>query len=122
MSADPYSATVRRLFAELAHSGVLDGGVSVRRNSDETRIELSAIADGERLQQLRFRAYGCPHVLAACEALCEAVEGQPVAALADYNVLALQQRLAVPVEKTGRLLVLEDALQALNSALDGRNV
>jgi NifU-like protein involved in Fe-S cluster formation len=122
MSADPYSPAVRRLFANLSHVGVAEGGVSVQRSSAEADIELSARADDGRVHRIRFRAYGCPHVLAACETLCETVEGQPLAALADFDCRALQQTLPVPVEKTGRLLLLEDALKALNCALDGRNV
>ena len=66
-----------------------------------------------RLASVRFRAFGCPHLVAAAEAFCAAVEGQPVSALRTPRVPALMERLAVPVEKTGRLLLLEDAAQAL---------
>lgn len=117
MSGDPYSADVRRLFASPAHAGALDHGVTVRRSGNDVVIEISAIAVGPRLESLRFRAYGCPHTLASCEAVCEAFEGQTVEKLADFTAESWRERLDVPVEKTGRLLVLEDTISALRMAL-----
>ncbi len=118
MNNDPYSAEVRRLFSTLLHAGALDGGVRVQRSGNDVVIELSAIAVDSRLDALRFKAYGCPHTLASCEAVCEAFEGQPTAKLLDFSSESLRERLAIPVEKTGRLLVLEDAISALSEVLD----
>ena len=60
---------------------------------------------------MRFRAYGCPHVIAACEAsLCADFEGRKPGRRPTSSIQTrLCERLSVPVEKTGRILVLEDA-------------
>ncbi|HET6628772.1 MAG TPA: iron-sulfur cluster assembly scaffold protein [Woeseiaceae bacterium] len=127
-----YSDEVRRLFADPAHAGDLPPGgsrtasVEVSESAAGCRVRLSASGNAGRLSAVRFRAFGCPHLLAAAEAFCAEVEGQPVTALLARRVPALMERLAVPVEKTGRLLLLEDAAKALARELledssDGTN-
>ena len=76
-------------------------------------MELSAEVSDGRLASLRFRAKGCPHLLAAAEALCRDLEGKPVTALETPFGADIMRRLSVPVEKTGRILVLEDVAAAL---------
>ena len=117
MSSDPYSATVRELFAHPAHAGVLDGGTRVPVAEQDVRLELSALADGERIAALRFRAWGCPHVIAAAEWACARLERASIAELLEFSIVDLMDNLAVPVEKTGRILVLEDAIRSLGQAL-----
>ena len=79
----------------------------------DVRLQLSAaIADG-RIATLRFKAWGCPHSIAAAEAACAALEGGPVEALLEFSARDLMEYLSVPVEKTGRILVLEDAVRSL---------
>ena len=113
MSTDPYSARVRALFAKPAHSGLVQHGQTVRLEEQDVRLELSAaVADGV-VAAMRFRAWGCPHLIAAAEAVCEGLEGRSVAELLEFSSAALMESLAVPVEKTGRILVLEDAVRAL---------
>lgn len=117
MSDDPYSDTVRCLFFDTPHAGRLPGAPSAAGTSDEVRIELSArVADG-RLDALCFRAWGCPHVVAACEALCATLEGGPVSGLGDFRAAELVSALPVPTEKTGRILVLEDVAHSLGQTL-----
>lgn len=117
MNADPYSDTVRRLFGDPGHAGSIDGAVTAGVEDQGLRIQLFARTSGDELEQLGFQAWGCPHTLAACEAFCAGFEGKPAAALADFSARALMQSLAVPVEKTGRILVLEDAVRALGTAV-----
>ena len=117
MSADPYSARVRALFANPAHAGGLDGGRTVAVAGQDVRLELSAAVAGERLDALRFRAWACPHVIAAAEAACARLEGARIAELLEFSAVDLMDNLAVPVEKTGRILVLEDAVRSLGQAL-----
>jgi len=76
-------------------------------------LELSAAQAGGVLEAMRFRAWGCPHVIAAAEAACATLEGRPVAELLEFPISGLMENLAVPVEKTGRILVLEEALRSL---------
>ena len=116
MSADPYSAQVRKLFDAPEHAGRLESPVQAGRDEQGVRISLSAdVADG-RLTAMRFLAWGCPHVIAAAEAVCARYEGRPVAELLEFSAADLMQSLSVPVEKTGRILVIEDAVRSLGSA------
>ena len=117
MSADPYSPDVRALFADPAHAGVLDSARTVTISGQDVRLELSALAKGGRIDAMRFRAWACPHVVAAAEAACARLEGAPVAELLEFSAVDLMENLAVPVGKTGRILVLEDAVRSLGQAL-----
>jgi NifU-like protein involved in Fe-S cluster formation len=128
MDAVAYNDEVRRLFADPAHAGDLPPGDSrtATAEASETaagcRVRLSASEEAGRLTAVRFRAFGCPHLLAAAEAFCAEVEGQPSTALLAPRVPALMELLAVPVEKTGRLLLLADAAETLaRELLEGTN-
>lgn len=112
-----YSERVRALFAALRHSGRAEGPVvDVARGG--MRIELSASLRGEHLGTLRFRAFACPHLLAALEAFCDEFEGRLAADLREYRAAATLEKLAIPVAKTGRLLLLEDAICALQDRIE----
>ena len=71
-----YSDLVRRCFADPAHGGDLPdaAGRPVRARVEEggagVRIELAALVDDGRAARLRYRVFGCPHVIAAAELLC----------------------------------------------------
>ena len=113
MSTDPYSPEVRALFAEPAHAGRLEGGISAAVDDQGLRITLSAAVEGRKIASLRFLAWGCPHFIAAAEAFCRDFEGRDAADLLEFSSSGLMQSLPVPVEKTGRILVLEDAVRSL---------
>jgi NifU-like protein involved in Fe-S cluster formation len=113
VSNDPYSDRVRALFDAPAHAGVLDGGFSARADDQGLRIRLSATTSNGEISALRFQAWGCPHLIAAAEAFCAGYEQRSAADLLDFSASDLMQSLAVPVEKTGRILVLEDAVRSL---------
>ena len=117
MTADPYSRAVRRLFAAPAHGGDLDGARSVRVDEQGVSVQLSALPDDGRAGIMRFRAWGCPHLLAAAEAACAELEGRPAVELQEWSADGIMQNLAVPPEKTGRILVLEDTVRALGRAI-----
>jgi hypothetical protein len=77
-----------------------------------------------RVLAARFLAYGCPHVIAVADWVAEhgvGLEfGAPAAALGPVqlpqSVAALQREFGVPVEKLGRLLIVEDAWRAALSS------
>ncbi len=118
MTADPYhySERVRTLFGRLAHAGCVPGTcIEIARGG--MHIELSAQVSGTRLRALRFRAFACPHLLAAAEAFCEEFEGRTVEDLRQYSASQAIARLGIPLEKTGRILLLEDAIAALRDKL-----
>ena len=117
MSADPYQQQVRALFADPAHAGAPEGAVKVLLDDQGVRIELSAEVAKSVLAQLRFRAWGCPHVLAAAEFFCAQYEGRAGSDLQQVSAADLMQSLAVPVEKSGRILVIEDAVGSLAAAI-----
>ena len=58
-----------------------------------------------------FRAYGCPHTLAAAEWVTGCLRGRRRADLVPGTPADWARSLAAPVEKLGRLLVIEDALR-----------
>jgi NifU-like protein involved in Fe-S cluster formation len=117
MSLDPYNQAVRELFRHPAHAGELANGYTSIVDSQGIRLRLSATCDGPRIRQLRFQAYGCPHVIAACERFCSTYEGRPVTELDSFRAADIMTKLSVPVEKTGRILVVEDAIRSLGRSI-----
>lgn len=113
MNGDLYGARVRAYFAAPAHAGALEGAQFVLVDDQGVRLQLSATVDGGIVSAMRFRAWGCPHTIAVAEAACAVLEGRPVADLLEFSVRGLMEELAVPVEKTGRILVVEDAVRSL---------
>jgi len=117
--ADPYNALTKALFADPAHAGDLqsDHARSASANAAESaagaRIELAVGINDDKLQECRFRVFGCPHLIAAAEWLCKEYEGRPLADIADFRAADCMGPLAIPVEKTGRILLLEDAIRLL---------
>lgn len=109
-----YTSAVLSLFDNLAHAGVapdLQTAIYADRAS-RTRLMFSASMAGREIMGSRFSATGCPHVLAACEYTCCALEVQKWPTRAELMV-----ELNVPTEKTGRILLIEDALAELRSAV-----
>ena len=115
MSGDPYSDRVRALFTSCAHAGRLEGGLEASVDDQGVRVELTASVSDAVLQGLRFRAWGCPHLLAAAEWFCIEFEGRQLAELDSFEAVKVMQTLPVPREKMGRILVLEDAVRSLGA-------
>jgi cysteine desulfurase len=72
------------------------------------RLRLS-VQDG-LVKSALFKAYGCPHTLAVAAWVAERLRGRGRADLAPGTPAEWADALSVPVEKLGRLLVVEDAL------------
>ena len=120
MTRDPYSARVRELFGAPDHAGDLEKPAArVQINEQGVRVALAADIDGDIIVRLRFRAWGCPHLLAAVEAFCREFEGRPVSALQAFGAAEIMQTLPVPREKLGRILILEDAVRSLGHGVRG---
>lgn len=121
----PYNEQVRALFNAPMHARELPSNVGRHYEARESasasgpQLLLQAAVDDSNLLALRFRAFGCPHLIAAAEACCARFEGGPVNQLREFSVSELMTTLGVPVEKTGRILLLEDAVRTLLSQLDG---
>ncbi len=77
-----------------------------------TWVRLLLCIRQSRIEGARFQAYGCPHVLAVCERLVVALRGLPVEAPQPGTPEDWRQAVDAPVEKLGRILIIEDALRA----------
>ncbi|MGI9219904.1 MAG: iron-sulfur cluster assembly scaffold protein [Woeseiaceae bacterium] len=117
MMVDPYNSQVRELFADTRHAGPLADAVRVTNDAQGVAMELLATAQAGRVKALRYRVRGCPHSIAACEAICRELEGEAVSSLEKFSVMQLMQSLAVPAAKSGRILALEDTVRRLELAL-----
>ena len=119
----PYNARVRAYFKNPLHAApgsASDGQVFEARVCEPgagARIFLRAVADNGVLTRVCFRVFGCPHLIAAAEACCERFEGGLVNQLSEFSVSDIMQTLGVPIEKTGRILLLEDAFRSLHSQM-----
>ncbi len=120
-----YNELVRRYFANPVHAGPLpeqynDGVVGEAMESETgARVVLSAVVDEGTIRVLRYQVFGCPHLIAAAEAFCGEAEGKALTALTELEVPNLMSSLAIPVEKTGRVFILEDAAKALHISVTG---
>ncbi|HEY5102188.1 MAG TPA: iron-sulfur cluster assembly scaffold protein [Steroidobacteraceae bacterium] len=114
---DALSPVVRALFNRLPSAGTLatlPGVISGEAGSVEqgawVRFHLQ-IEHGVVIAA-RFQAYGCPHTLAVSAWLTEQLPGRKLSDLSIGEPSDWARALSVPIEKLGRLLVVEDALQA----------
>jgi hypothetical protein len=118
MNAADYSALTRRYFECADRAGELSGA-DVGRGAAGSRAQGTWVqfdvrrgesAQGGRcIAEARFLAFGCPHTIAAAAWLCERAAGLPLQPRLPESLQALRERFAVPVPKTGRLLIVEDA-------------
>jgi cysteine desulfurase len=76
-----------------------------------TWVVITACIRDERVERLDARVYGCPHTMAASDRLVQLLTGGTAAGLGTVDPLALGAALEIPVEKTGRLLIIQDALR-----------
>jgi NifU-like protein involved in Fe-S cluster formation len=107
-----YNEQVRRRFASPLHAGSAEGWQAAASRGAAT-VVLSADVAADRVVKSRFRVLGCPHLVAASELICEEIEGRRVADLRQLQLRDILDRLEIPVEKTGLILLLEDAIEAL---------
>jgi len=114
-----YSELTLRYFKTATHAGVL-AGPNVHRGSAGSRaagvwVQFDLRVNSGVIQEVRFLAFACPHAIAVSAWVAEQGAG-PLRAVLPESVQDLSDRFAVPVEKRGRLLIIEDAWVA---AVDG---
>ena len=114
-----YSRLVRELFERLPHAGELAPGPGAVVQGEAIALDRGAwvryearIEDG-RVADCAFRAWGCPHTLAAAALVASRMRGQDLGSEPGLEVRRLAMELDAPPEKLGRLLVVEDALQGM---------
>ena len=80
--------------------------------SQETWVRFHLTAGSGIVKAARFKAYGCPHTLAVVDWLTRRLPGRTRDDGPPGTPAVWAEELSVPVEKLGRLLVVEDALLA----------
>jgi NifU-like protein involved in Fe-S cluster formation len=114
-----YSQIVRERFEKPHNAGRLFGPVVTGAAGDEargTRVELDFRVRDGIVEHGRFRAYGCPHAIAAASWVAEAAEGRSLEDTGWLDPHRLAEIMDVPQHKLGVLLVVEDALRAAAAA------
>ena len=114
-----YSARVLELFAELPGAGSMAAGAGEIVVGEALALDRGAwirfearLEDG-RIAECRFRAWGCPHTLAAAALVATKLGSRPQSRPHVIDASELARELGAPAEKMGRFLVVEDALRAL---------
>jgi NifU-like protein involved in Fe-S cluster formation len=114
-----YSARVLELFRALPRAGALPAtpaGVVAAEATALDRgawVKFEARVEAGRIVACRFRAWGCPHTLAAAALAAGWLEGLPEVGSTRCEAARLARELDAPAETMGRLLVVEDAARAL---------
>ncbi len=96
---------------ELSAPAVRRGAAGSRRLGTWVQFDVLP-SPGRRnaiVEAVRFQAFGCPHVIAVSDWIAECAVGRELTAGLPATIPALQRLFAVPVEKLGRLLIVEDA-------------
>ena len=122
MEALDYSKIVLDRFERPINAGRLHGRDVTGAAGDEslgTRVEFDFRVRLGVIERGSFRAYGCPHAIAAASWVAEAAEGRRLSDTGWLNALELAKMLAVPDHKLGVLLVVEDALHDAAGAKRG---
>ena len=123
-----YSALVAEHFEQPGNVGVLTGHYEIMlrgaagQGEHGTAVVFHVGIDNARIVAMSFQVFGCPHTIAACSILTERLTGRPVESLNEVRFDELAASLDLPVEKMGRLLIIEDALRKCRVAWDNRRL
>ena len=119
-----YSFEVQRRFHSPEGAGeYAEGTPEMAAGQAEDRtlnvwVRVQARLAGNLIRSVRFQVFGCPHIVAAADLIAEVLPGQERDALRELDMHELRMTLDAPLEKLGKLLVLEDALLACWHACD----
>ena len=97
--------------AMLPAPGVVQGTAGGPEHEAWVRFHLRT--EGSIVKAALFQAWGCPHTLAVTAWLTGQLPGRSMEDLVPGTPSAWLQAMEVPMEKLGRLLVVEDALRAV---------
>lgn len=78
-----------------------------------TWVRFTVRVEGETIRQAEAQCYGCPHTAAVCSMLCEQLQGRSLHFIELGTPDLWRQAVQAPIEKLGRMLIIEDALNAL---------
>ena len=115
-----YSALTLHYFETAAGAGTLAGPEVYRgaagSRAQGTWVQFDVQADSGNIRSARFLVFGCPHTIAVSAWVVEHAAGRAARHALPESVQALSDRFEVPVEKRGRLLIIEDAWVAAVTA------
>jgi len=77
----------------------------------DTWVQFELLTAGDTVKDARFKAFACPHTMDVAAWLCGELRGRRREALLPGSPADWAAARGVPVEKLGRLLVVEDALR-----------
>lgn len=118
-----YSELTRRHFESASRAGVLTGpGVARGEAGSRTQgtwVQFDVQIEQGIIRAVRFLAFACPHVIAVADWLAEHSVGRAADARLPESVQSLRERFEMPLEKLGRLLIVEDAWRAALTGVAG---
>jgi nitrogen fixation protein NifU and related proteins len=111
-----YNAQVADLFQRAPCAGRMEPGPGVYAGTAGSAVEGTEVrfwlkVGGGRIQAVSFLAYGCPHTIAAAAWMAHHARGLALSEVDRTAWLEVERALAVPPQKRGRLLIVEDALK-----------
>jgi nitrogen fixation NifU-like protein len=111
-----YHPQVVELFQRLPFAGRMEPGAGVFTGSaggqgHGAEVHFWVKCSGDRIQAISFQAFGCPHTIASAAWVAQRARGLTLADIERTAWLEVERALAVPPEKRGRLLIVEDALR-----------
>ena len=117
-----YSELTLHYFQTAPGAGVLSGPDVYRgaagNRAHGTWVQFDLQVSGGIIHAVRFLAFGCPHTIAVSAWVAEHAGGPVSQAALPEGVQDLSERFAVPAEKRGQLLIIEDAwVAAVTGAL-----
>ena len=120
-----YNELTRIYFESAANAGELVGAGVFRgmagNPAQGTWVGFYLQINAGAVSAAKFLAFACPHTIAVSAWLAEQALGRPLQPRLPEGVQTLRERFEVPVEKMGRLLIIEDAwLAAVRPAIDYR--
>jgi cysteine desulfurase len=108
-AASPQEDAAWRCAASSAEATLVQGEAG---DADaETWVRFRLLTARDTVKEARVQAFGCPHTIEVATWLCRELQGRSRAALVPGAPAQWAAKHAVPVEKLGRLLVIEDALR-----------
>lgn len=113
-----YSDAVKQYFEHPGNAGKLGSGPGsvatgvAGEKRTGVRVQFDIRVDGDCIVDARFRAYGCPHTIAAASWLARSISGKKISTLQRIDPIKVADELELPREKLGCVLVAEDALNA----------
>jgi NifU-like protein involved in Fe-S cluster formation len=116
-----YSDLTRRYFESAPRAGTLENAFrgAAGHPSQGTWVQFDLRVKAAMIADARFLAFACPHTVAVAAWLAEQSIGRAPQREMPRSVAALREQFAVPVEKLGRLLIVEDAWKAaVGAAID----